>query len=124
MTTKKNSKIPKKRGQLALDEQKYIRENFSTLTIEEIAQNLNRSQAPIKKYISDNSLSEDSVVDSMIRQKLYGKSFWSEIQKQFDDSSGELQYFEETWINLIKQFREDVLPAEDYKSNSSLLSIY
>lgn len=113
MTTKKTSKIPKKRGQLALDEQKYIRENFSTLTIEEIAENLNRSQAPIKKYISDNSLSEDSVVDSMIRQKLYGKSFWSEIQKQFDDSSGELQYFEETWINLIKQFREDVLPAEE-----------
>lgn len=113
MTTKKTSKIPKKRGQLALDEQKYIRENFSTLTIEEIAENLNRSQAPIKKYISDNSLSEDSVVDSMIRQKLYGKSFWSEIQKQFDDISGELQYFEETWINLIKQFREDVLPAEE-----------
>ena len=27
--------------------------------------------------------------------------------------TGELQYFEDTWIGLIKQFREDVLPAEE-----------
>lgn len=113
MTTKKTNKVPKKRGQLALDEQKYIRENFSSLTIEEIADHLNRSINPIKKYIKDNAISEDNATDSIIRQKLYGKSFWAEIQKQFDESSGELQYFEETWINLIKQFREDVLPAEE-----------
>ena len=115
MSTKKtkSKSVPRKKGQLSLEEQEYIRENFSKLTIEQIADHLNRTTVPIKKYISDNALSEDNVVDSMIRQKLYGKSFWSEIQKQFDQTSGELQYFEETWINLIKQFREDVLPAEE-----------
>ena len=25
----------------------------------------------------------------------------------------ELLYFENTWVNLVKQFREDVLPAEE-----------
>lgn len=113
MTTKKKNSVPRKKGQLALEEQEYIRQNYNKLTIDQIAENLNRTSAPVKKYIKDNSLSEDNAVDSMIRQKLYGKSFWSEIQKQFDIQSGELQYFEETWINLIKQFREDVLPAEE-----------
>jgi len=113
MTTRKKSSVPRKKGQLSLEEQDYIKQNFNKLSIDQIADHLNRSTAPIKKYISENSLSEDSVVDSMIRQKLYAKSFWSEIQKQFDEPSGELQYFEATWINLIKQFREDVLPAEE-----------
>lgn len=36
-----------------------------------------------------------------------------EIERQFDDESGELTYFINTWIGLIKQFREDVLPAEE-----------
>ena len=48
-----------------------------------------------------------------IRQKLHAKSFWNEIRNQFDEETGELEYFESTWINLIKQFREDVLPAEE-----------
>jgi uncharacterized protein Smg (DUF494 family) len=44
---------------------------------------------------------------------LHSKTFWSEIKRQFDEDTGELAYFEETWIGLIKQFREDVLPAEE-----------
>ena len=44
------SKIPKKRGQLALEEQEYIRENFGKLTVEQIAEHLNRNTSPIKKY--------------------------------------------------------------------------
>ena len=35
------------------------------------------------------------------------------IQRQFDETTGELEYFESTWIGLVKQFREDVLPAEE-----------
>ena len=48
-----------------------------------------------------------------LRNKLHAKNFWSEIKKQFDADSGELKYFEDVWINLVKQFREDVLPAEE-----------
>jgi hypothetical protein len=108
--------IPKKRGQLSLDEEKYIRENILTLTAEQIAENLNRNAAPIKRYISEtkNLLpSEQAAEDELLKQKLYGKTFWHEIKRQFDESTGELEYFENIWINLIKQFREDVLPAEE-----------
>ena len=107
---------PKKRGQLSLDEESFIKQNFHSLTVEQIADKLNRSTAPIKRFALENNLysspDENNEKDT-IRQKLRGKSFWQEITKQFDNESGELDYFEEIWINLIKQFREDVLPAEE-----------
>jgi len=108
-------KIPRKRGQLSLEEEKYITDNFGALEIEQIANNLNRNPAPIQRFITENRLynSEEKDGDEFLRQKLYSKTFWSEVRRQFDVDSGELQYFEDTWIGLIKQFREDVLPAEE-----------
>jgi hypothetical protein len=106
----------KKRGQLSLDEEKFIRENVSSLSIETIADQLNRSTAPIKRYIEEQKLfvsPDEKRDDETLRYKLRSKTFWEEIQRQFDESSGELKYFEDTWIGLIKQFREDVLPAEE-----------
>jgi len=111
-----NPPLPKKRGQLSLDEEAFIKENIGSLTIDQIAGHLNRSSAPIKRYISENNLlvsEEDRNQDEILRNKLYSKTFWKEIQKQFDEQSGELEYFESIWINLIRQFREDVLPAEE-----------
>lgn len=108
--------VPKKRGQLSLDEESFIKQNFNTLTIEQIANQLNRSTAPIKRFALENNLyssPDEKNEKDTIRQKLRAKSFWNEIVKQFDNESGELDYFEEIWINLIKQFREDVLPAEE-----------
>jgi hypothetical protein len=106
----------KKRGQLSNDEMEFIRDNVGSMTIENIALSLNRSTKPIEKYIIQNSLSfdkEENKTDESLRLKLHAKSFWNEIQKQFDEETGELKYFEDTWIGLIKQFREDVLPAEE-----------
>lgn len=111
-----NSRIPKKRGQLSLDEEAYIRENVNLLSIDAIASNLNRHETPIKRYINENNLlidPEDKAAYETLKDKLHSKTFWLEITRQFDADSGELQYFEDTWVGLIKQFREDVLPAEE-----------
>ena len=108
--------MSKKRGQLSLDEEKYIRDNIEQQSIEDIAAHLNRNIEPIKKYIENEALLEPKGVqqeNEILRLKLRSKSFWTEITRQFDKDSGELDYFEATWINLIKQFREDVLPAEE-----------
>ena len=107
--------IPRKRGQLSLDEEKYIRENYKALSLQQIADNLNRTVSPIKRYISENQLSiiEIDNDSEVLKHKLHTKTFWREIQRQFDSDTGELQYFEDTWVSLIKQFREDVLPAEE-----------
>lgn len=107
--------MSKKRGQLSLEEEKFIKDNVGILSLEEIANSLNRNTDPISKYIKQNKLyAADEVKEiEILRQKLHLKTFWSEIEKQFDSESGELEYFENTWIGLIKQFREDVLPAEE-----------
>jgi hypothetical protein len=107
---------PKKRGQLSLDEEQYIRENFGSLSVEQIASSLNRSTAPVQRYITENKLlisDSDKSTQEFLKQKLHSKTFWPEITRQFDDDNGERAYFEDTWIGLIKQFREDVLPAEE-----------
>lgn len=111
-----NNKVSRKRGQLSLEEEKYIRDHISSLTIDQISANLNRSTAPIERYALENDLiikNTDSNDDKYLRNKLHKKNFWQEIERQFDSDSGELEYFENIWINLIKQFREDVLPAEE-----------
>lgn len=108
--------MSKKRGQLSLDEEAFIRDNVNKLTIDQIAESLNRNVNPIKRYISEQRLLEDSDVindEKYLREKLHSKTFWEEIKKQFDNDSGELAYFESIWVNLVRQFREDVLPAEE-----------
>jgi len=107
--------MAKKRGQLSLDEEKFITENINILTIEDIADQLNRNVDPIKRFIDENQLYslDDKSENEILKRKLRSKTFWNEILRQFDEDSGELQYFEDTWVGLIKQFREDVLPAEE-----------
>ena len=106
----------KKRGQLSNDEMEFIRDNVGSMTIEDIDTSLNRSTKPIEKYIVQNKLSfdkEENKTDETLRLKLHAKTFWPEIERQFDYNTGELSYFENTWVGLVKQFREDVLPAEE-----------
>jgi hypothetical protein len=108
--------VPKKRGQLSLSEESYIQENVHSLSADIIADNLNRHVGPIKRYISENNLlidPEEQLAYKTLKDKLRSKTFWNEITRQFDTETGELEYFENTWVSLIKQFREDVLPAEE-----------
>lgn len=107
---------PRKRGQLSLEEERFIADNFPKMTIEEIANAINRNIKPVKRYIDENRLTvsdEERNDTEVLRSKLHSKTFWKEIARQFDEETGELSYFEDTWVGLIKQFREDVLPAEE-----------
>jgi len=110
------AKAPRKRGQLSLDEERFITDNFGRISIEEISEKLNRNTAPIQRYVKENQLlvSDEEKTDiNYLKEKLHTKTFWNEVTRQFDEDTGELQYFEDTWVGLIKQFREDVLPAEE-----------
>lgn len=113
----KSKTPPRKRGQLSLEEEQYIRDHVSVLPVQQIAENLNRTIKPVERYITESKIGlkskDEQENDTTLRQKLHAKTFWIEITKQFDKSTGELQYFEDTWIGLVKQFREDVLPAEE-----------
>lgn len=107
--------MAKKRGQLSLDEEKFIGDHIGSLSLEQIADQLNRNVHPIQRYVDENQLYnlENKNENEILKRKLHSKTFWSEIERQFDENSGELEYFENTWVSLIKQFKEDVLPAEE-----------
>jgi len=108
--------MSKKRGALSTEEMQFIRDNIQGMSIDLIAASLNRTQKPIERFITDNNLSfdpEENKTDEVLRIKLHAKTFWQEIERQFSEDTGELSYFENTWIGLVKQFREDVLPAEE-----------
>ena len=114
----KSKTPPRKRGQISLEEeQEFIRDNIDSLSIEQIAEALNRTVKPVQRYVTESKIGikskDEEETDKTLRRKLHAKTFWVEIEKQFDKSTGELQYFEDTWIGLVKQFREDVLPAEE-----------
>jgi hypothetical protein len=107
--------MAKKRGQLSLDEEKFIRDSIESLSVEAMAEQLNRNVEPINRYIEENQLYaiDEQNENLTLKRKLRCKTFWNEILRQFDEETGELEYFENTWVSLIKQFREDVLPAEE-----------
>lgn len=107
--------MAKKRGQLSLDEEKFIRQSIESLSVEQIADSLNRNVDPINRYIEENQLYaiNEKGENEILKRKLHSKTFWNEILRQFDEDTGELEYFENTWVSLVKQFREDVLPAEE-----------
>jgi len=106
----------KKRGALSNEEMQFIRDNIGSMSLELIADSLNRTRKPIERFVTENNLSfdpDENITDQNLKIKLHSKTFWQEIVRQFDEESGELDYFENTWIGLVKQFREDVLPAEE-----------
>ena len=106
----------KKRGQLSSEEEKFIRDNINKLDIDQIAAALNRNAAPIKRYVTENALLDDDSDKSFTeftKYKLHQKSFWPAIKLQFSEAAGEVKLFEDIWIGLIRQFKEDVLPAEE-----------
>lgn len=106
----------KKRGALSNEEMQFIRDHIGDMSIELISDSLNRTVKPIERFVTENNLSfdrQENETDHVLKIKLHAKTFWQEITRQFDEDSGELEYFENTWIGLVKQFREDVLPAEE-----------
>ena len=48
--------MSKKRGQLSLDEEKFITDNIYSMTVEQIANALNRKVDPVNRYIDENQL--------------------------------------------------------------------
>lgn len=95
----------------------YIRENVTKLSVEEIALHLNRTEAPIKRYVKENNLSA-KVYSSLapiarykeIKESLFKEKFWETTKGQLYEE--EISVFIDTWVRYTQQFAEDVLPTE------------
>lgn len=106
-----------KRGRLSKEEMNYIRVNSSKLTAVEIAERLNRTAETVQQYIAEHglgaapSLPKDEAVRVTIRQELRNSMSWKQLKDEFMDD--ELKYFEERYILMMSQFKDDVLPTEE-----------
>lgn len=108
--------MTRKRGALSTEEENYIKDNIEKIPITDIAIALNRTKKTIEKFCSKKNLtysgmSEETYDHTLLRARLEERPYWKEVKKQFNDE--ELEYFTITWIEIMKQFREDILYTEE-----------
>jgi hypothetical protein len=107
----------RKRGALSNQERYYIEQNCQTLSLQTMCDVLNRSKDPVRRYIKDKGLihvekrADAAQEDLELRKKLRGKFYWSEVLQQFTDE--EIVLFENMWVALMRQLKEDVLASEE-----------
>jgi hypothetical protein len=117
--------MSRKRGKLHQSEEKFIKENLFDMSIEDIANALNRTTAPVKRYIRDNNLQHSEVVtDDEFQRKamlnrLYKRNYYGELKNML--TASELGRFEEDWIEVILQFRDDIVYTEEVQLKQWIL---
>lgn len=107
--------MARKLGPLSTKDQNFIMRNVHEMSDEEIAIELNRTPAVIKKHIKKHDLrgkavDEDETLDILL-SRLRHRPYYNEVKLQLTDD--ELEYFEKNWISLMLQFREDVMFSEE-----------
>ena len=104
--------MSRKRGKLSVGEMNFIRQNCFDISIAEIAETLNRTSAPVQKFIDKENLKMRNMSDDEhLLVGLRGRYYFKELRKQFSDP--ELIFFEHQWIDYFKQFSEDVTHTEE-----------
>ena len=107
-----------KLGVTSKEEKQYIRENCETKTVAEIAAFLNRSPTMVAKFLrteqlAGNKLDAEEIRYNELVAKLHNRPYWTEVERQLEADEGEITYFEHFWVDLMTQFREDVLVTEE-----------
>ena len=99
-----------RKGRLSKTEARFITENADTLSVEAIANELNRDPKSIEMFIKRKlklGLSEEEEVAYSLEERPY----WKELGQQFTNE--ELELFKYHWARIISQFKDDVFPTEE-----------
>ena len=116
MTEKK--KPSRKRGALSNEDKIFIRKNVRKLDLAEIAEKLNRSAKPIRRFINDEKIGPDFDIiktdveksQNEIIQALRQRPFYRDLKDQL--SQNEIRSFEEAWV-LFQVDLGDILASEE-----------
>lgn len=104
--------MSRKRGKLSNEEMRYIEQNCFDLSLQEMAEHLNRSIDPVRRYIDKKNLkARDLTDDEHLLSTLRARYYHAELSKQM--SEHEIRFFEQNWIDFFKQFNEDVTHTEE-----------
>ena len=79
--------MTKKRGKLSVEEMNFIRQNCFNISIAEIAETLNRTPAPVQKFIDKENLKLRNMSDDEhLLVGLRDRYYYKELKKQFGDA--------------------------------------
>lgn len=103
----------KKRGRFSVEDIKFIRTNHLNMSVDELADKLNREYDTVKAQLVKLGLTGDANGELLydMEFELENREYYSNIVKQF--TSTELKLFKYLWIKIIAQFNNDVLPTEE-----------
>lgn len=103
-----------KRGRFSQKEVDFVRENAGKMAPEDIADRLDRTVETVKEFIRQNVDPPRPTLRpelAAIRGELRSSEAWRNLKGEFVPD--ELKYFEEAYVKLMGQFKDDVLPSEE-----------
>lgn len=101
-----------KSGRFSDEESDFINKNKDKLTTEEIAARLNRRVAAVSDYIIRHfGIAKADALKLESKAHLKSRPFYGDLQRQFDKD--ELKTFEDQYIKMYAQFKDDVFHTEE-----------
>ena len=119
--TKKKYSGPIKKGEyrgietLSKEDKDYIADNARRISVDEIADNLNKRRVSVFSYMERHGLlSDDDKRDSRIKRAilndLHNQEFWKFVKQSY--SQEEISYFEDSWCSFIIHLDDNITPFE------------
>ncbi len=107
--------MSKKVGNLSEAERRFIIDNHKKISMEEIAEELNRTPELIKRHLMQKGLyvektTEEIEQENRLKMVLYNLPYWPTVIGAYEDD--EIKLYEDNWIAIVKQLNEDVTYTE------------
>lgn len=99
-----------RKGRISKDEGRTISRLIDSLTVEDIAKELDRSVSSVEDYIKRKLKVGLSSIE-IAAYSLEDRPYWVELEAQF--TYDELELFKYHWSRIISQFKDDVFPTEE-----------
>jgi DNA-binding CsgD family transcriptional regulator len=99
-----------KKGRISKEEERIISRLIESLTVEDIAKQLNRDVESVDNFIK-RKFKVGLTNEEFAAYSLEDRPYWIELQSQFTDE--ELELFKYHWSRIISQFKDDVFPTEE-----------
>lgn len=101
-----------KKGRFTVSEQSFIKSSVDKITVDKIAQKLDRDPISVRSWIEQNvGFSKSDKKEVEVQQELRNKPYFKELTNQFSDV--ELEMFEFHFKKMWSQFKDDVFHTEE-----------
>jgi hypothetical protein len=100
-----------KPGRWTKIQEQYMKDNYETMSIADMATQLEKNPITVKKYCVEKlGMTEESKMALTAKFDIQRSPIWAELKDQFSDK--EMDIFLYHWQNLMVQFKHDVFSTE------------